>query len=570
MNGNKALILLLVLLASLLACGVLKHISYPLLWNDEAECIMHGKRVLEFGYPKVHDGKNTIYPMRLSEKNIALDEKTDAYIGIGWSMFYYSTLGLLLAENVDDIYTKTALLRLPFAILGIIGLVIFAMAFLPFINGTRQKLLFLIMYCTLCLLSVSLLLHIREARYYSLVIFLGASSIYLYLNATFTKKLAYKKYFLAHTTVLFLLFNTHVPVFFIVLAYLGLYEGIQFFVRNTKQHLDSLEINYSNPYQIVLSNFRHSSKIILPLVVSLVLIIPLLIFFDTFHISSVTTKFYRYNMTVYFEHLSSTLNYFVQYEFLIMAFILKVSSFFLNRKVGKIKNRELMKKLRVSNFMSGLFVFYIIIISSFPSYIFTRYIVLLLPVLCIIISLEALVIVDLLSLLEREIQANAKGLAIAILCPLFVINSISGLTELKGRAYEIFTQYKGPLDYIIPFIKSNYTNTENLVIAANYEECAYMYYLNSKVTFGFILNNLEEDRKITPDIIIYRKDWNWNYEADMFKPFFKQATYQKIAFPVYDYPTNTIPDLQMDYRHLYRTKYAQNKNQEVKLHYRVQ
>ena len=97
----------------------------------------------------------------------------------------------------------------------------------------------------------------------------------------------------------------------------------------------------------------------------------------------------------------------------------------------------------------------------------------------------------------------------------------------------------------------------------NYEECAYMYYLDSKVTFGFILNNLEEDKKISPDIIIYRKDWNWNYKADMFRPFFKQNTYQKIAFPVYDYPTNTIPELQMEHRHLYRTKYARNEGDKA-------
>jgi len=562
LKENKILLSVLIILIGLTCIGVLKNISYPLLWNDEAECVMHGKRVIEFGYPKVHDGKNTIYPMRLNDQEVALDKKTDAYIGIGWSMFYFSTIGILLAENTDDIYTKTALLRLPFAILGLIGLAILAMAFLPFIKDKRHKLLFLILYCTLCLLSVSLLLHIREARYYSLVIFLGASSIYLYLSATFTPGRSYKKYFIGLIIVLLLLFNTHVPVFFIVLAYLGLHEGVQFFVRNTRRYLDSHDISYSDPYQLLQANFRHSFKIITPMIISFILIIPLLIFFDTFHISSVTNKFYRYDMTVYFEHLFSTLKYFTQYELLVTALVLKVTTFMLKRKVGETKNPELKQKLRVSNFISGFFVFYIIIIASFPSYIYTRYIVLLLPVLCIIISLEALVIFDLLGLLEKEVQANARGLAIAILCPLFVFNSLSSLTEL-GRVYEIFNQYKGPLDYIIPFIKSSYPDTENLVIAVNYEECAYMYYLDSKVTFGFILNNLEEDEKILPDIIIYRKDWVWNYGPEMFSPFLKKASYQKVSFPVYDYPTNTIPDLQMEHRHLYKTKYARNEGDKA-------
>ena len=37
------------------------------------------------------------------------------------------------------------------------------------------------------------------------------------------------------------------------------------------------------------------------------------------------------------------------------------------------------------------------------------------------------------------------------------------------------------LDYTIPFIKEKYPTSDTLVIAANYEETSYMYYLKSKV-----------------------------------------------------------------------------------------
>jgi hypothetical protein len=38
--------------------SLFKNISYPLFWADESMAVMGGVRVLEYGYPKVHDGKN--------------------------------------------------------------------------------------------------------------------------------------------------------------------------------------------------------------------------------------------------------------------------------------------------------------------------------------------------------------------------------------------------------------------------------------------------------------------------------------------------------------------------------
>ena len=54
---NLAIFILVVLFS----LSLFKNISYPLLWNDEAEGAMTGRRVLEYGYPKVHDGKNTVF-----------------------------------------------------------------------------------------------------------------------------------------------------------------------------------------------------------------------------------------------------------------------------------------------------------------------------------------------------------------------------------------------------------------------------------------------------------------------------------------------------------------------------
>ena len=129
--------------------------------------------------------------------------------------------------------------------------------------------------------------------------------------------------------------------------------------------------------------------------------------------------------------------------------------------------------------------------------------------------------------------------------------------SIKGRAYELTHQYKGPLDYEIPYILERYNNPENLVVATNYEECSYMYYLNSKVTMGFVLNNLEEDIMVKPDIIVYRNDWGWVYEKDVFDPLFEMGRYDRVNFLNYDYPYNNIPELNVkDGSHLFKTRLA--------------
>ena len=81
---------------------------------------------MEFGYLKVHDGKNTLYMIRLPGKyeNIAVNIATDAYVGIPWAMIYFGLIGESLDNLTDDIYLKLGLLRFPFALIGLIGLML--------------------------------------------------------------------------------------------------------------------------------------------------------------------------------------------------------------------------------------------------------------------------------------------------------------------------------------------------------------------------------------------------------------------------------------------------------------
>jgi len=96
-----------------------------------------------------------------------------------------------------------------------------------------------------------------------------------------------------------------------------------------------------------------------------------------------------------------------------------------------------------------------------------------------------------------------------------------------------------------------------LIIATNYEECSYMYYLNSKVILGYVGNNLKEDMKADPDIIVPRKIWSYIKNED-FMPFFERNRYTKKSFPVFDYFVNNIPETSM---HLFKTKMAEDDSQ---------
>jgi len=121
------------------------------------------------------------------------------------------------------------------------------------------------------------------------------------------------------------------------------------------------------------------------------------------------------------------------------------------------------------------------------------------------------------------------------------------------------------LDYLIPFIKDKYSKTDDLVIATNYEETSYMYYLNAKVIVGYAGNNLEQDSQAMPDIIVYRS--SHRIFIPIFANFFEKQPYDRISFPVADSKTNNIPELnwQPPFHHQFRTKNVSDELDKIEL-----
>jgi hypothetical protein len=190
--------------------------------------------------------------------------------------------------------------------------------------------------------------------------------------------------------------------------------------------------------------------------------------------------------------------------------------------------------------------------------IYQRYYILLQPVLTVTLVLDMFIVAALLSYINSHKKNLAFNLTMAILPVIFIFDMLNKTEPIRGHIYELTHQYRGPLDFAIPYIKSKYKDTEHLVIATNYEEFSYMYYLGSKVTIGYVGCNLKEDAKIQPDVIIFRKKRTY-VDPEVFNNFIRKARYIQVSIPVLDYLVNNIPELQVTDRtlyHLYKTQIA--------------
>ena len=561
-------------LCLLFLVSLFKNISYPLLWADESMTVMHGKRVLEYGYPKVHDGKNVVYDLRHSNPRLGVDEKTDAYIGgANWGMYYVAAVAVKLAQMSDDFFTKTAILRIPFALAGLIGLVILGLLGAQFFENRFSKYGFLTLFAFFELLSIPLVLHLREARYYALTVFLTALVTYIYTRYRILKKDNYLSYAVLLTLSLFLLFVAFSPGYFIFLISLFLYESIGFvkfllskYAKKRCQMIPGMP-SLNVPWTHYLRN-------LLPLIFSLIAVSPLISFFKTFYIAGEMAKFNFLlfgisKLDMYLANLSVIWTYFRSFDFIYLAIFLKLCllfSFIFIRFGGKEIICWDIRKLMFSNFLTVIFIVYFFAIAQIPNFPFTRYLIPLQPVLAVMIIFDlALVYHNIISLQPPRWVNYYKVLLLVGFIGLISMNVYRNIEYIEGHVYELFHQYKGPLDYLIPFIKEKYGETDKLVIATNYEETSFMYYLDSKVIIGYVGNNLEQDIQMVPDIIIFRK--GRNLDPKIFINFLSRYSYQRIFFPVIDYKVNNIPELNLspEYQHQFRTLITGDERMKVNI-----
>ena len=90
-------------------------------------------------------------------------------------------------------------------------------------------------------------------------------------------------------------------------------------------------------------------------------------------------------------------------------------------------------------------------------------------------------------------------------------------------------------------MRSLHPQPEQLVIATNYEAHPFMVYLGSQVIVGLSLNNITNERALTPDVVIPRRRWPRSLVE--VRRFLARDGYVERAFPVRDVHYNNVPGL---------------------------
>ncbi len=152
---------------------------------------------------------------------------------------------------------------------------------------------------------------------------------------------------------------------------------------------------------------------------------------------------------------------------------------------------------------------------------------------------------------------------IYLLIPVVFANYLGKISLIKGHVYELTHRYRGPLDFIIPYLQKIYKDPSQLIIEASHEQISYMYYLNSRVIYDYNPLSPENTLAVIPDVIVpvnFMVPEEFSVKVDKL---LKENKYRKVSFPIYDYPANNIPELSISLRHLFKTKLPEKESDQV-------
>lgn len=531
----KILKLISFVLVGLFCISIFRNIQYPLLWNDEAETALYAKTILKFGYPKIHDGKNVIYQAQLIRGKLITQESIDGHIEHDWLMYYFAVPFVAFTANWNDLYAGTGLLRLPFALTGFIGVLLFGYTISSLFADRLHKRLSFVVFLIFEILSIPLALHIREMRYYSLAIFITSLWLFIYIRYYILKNLSKGLFVLGFLLTSILMLVTYRPVFLVFVIF-SLSHAAYIVVQEYKK---TKKLNYEF--------LKSQASFYIPLAI---IALPYFFFFRVFYYAAEQSKYYNFNFNLYIDHIIHIFRYLWNYEFFSLVAFYKITSIVLI-DMGKITGK-LKKIISASTLLSFFLLTYVLLTARVPYFMFTRFSIPLQPIMIGILILDLFIIIKTIQQKKKSSQKTILGFVGIVTSIMLGMGLAHNYPLYEGRIYELTHRYQGVLDFVILYIKDKFPLPENLVIATNYEEQAYMYYLDSKTTIGYVGNNLKEDSQIQPDIIILR--YGWYSDSAPFANFLEKEKYIPVSFPVANYPVNNIPEFNFSIQHLFKTK----------------
>jgi len=547
---------------ALFAALLFKNISYPLLWQDEAETAVFATRILEHGFPKVHGERNVVYEFG---PNVALglDERTDAYIGTTWGHFYFAVPGVLAAAATNDLYAKTWRIRLPFALTGALGIALTVLAVLPVFRGQpRRARRFVIYFLLLSCASISLLLHLREARYYSLLILLVAAIGWVHLRHVVFETLSYRRYAVALASLMLLLFN----VFYFAFFSMGLLLVIEVLWREWRASTTDASTAGG-------SAVARLARSLAPLAAAGICVVPLLVYFETFSIAAEFSKHVGLTPALYLLNGKNLVVHLLRHELLAVVVLCRMAVLAADRIWGEPLERWETLSRRVASQIIGFALGYSLL-SCVNPLVYERYFVVLSPLLTVAFVLDAMSLSAVAKARERSHGGRVHAITVATILVLIAVTGTSRIQDLRGRLREISRPYRGPLDYVIPWIREQYPHPEALVIATNYENHPYMYYLGSHTIVGLSRNNIRRDRLLEPDLVVPRRRWRASLRDAMAFVDRRPGEYRSQMFEVRDLHYNNVPALSRSMStpdpHRFVTALAEHEKQKLEVYVRVE
>jgi hypothetical protein len=580
---------------AVMAFAVVKNVGYPLLWNDEGETAMFAERVLTYGYPKVSDGKNIIYCLELKDKMAGRRTPGGAYLGSGWGHFYWGAIGALAARAADgvanltpdangpegvrraNVYLKTALLRLPFALAGLAAIVLAAIAVAPLLaardddpsaipagpqqgdlatrtqRGSPTRIwLFAAALFLWQALSVPWALHMREMRYYSLICLLMSWLLYLAVRRHMGRMKA-TRYGVLATAALVLVLMTFPVAVVAAAAGLGLGEIVRF-VRK--------------------KDLKDAVAGIVPLAAAGVATGLYAIVFRSIPIAAGFAEMFPRTPEKTRATVIRIFAIFRDYESLGviaaafgLGIVVAVVSWMMSRKNGRsLMSRADRGLVGLSVLIAAYMIMHVAVLlrPAFPG-VMNRYFIWLHPAASLVLWLNLFALGGTLRALrsKRARAAARAGLAAGFVLLAALTAGVRG-PVLKKRVYELFHRYAGPMDYAVDFIQRQYPDPSRIVVATNYEEYVLQYYLGSRVIIGYVGNNLEEDMKLEPDVIVARK--RGAYTNARIQELVGRAAHNRKTFPIIDTETNSIPEIKIGrLSHRFRTPRTRNEKRALEI-----
>jgi hypothetical protein len=492
------------------ASSVFARLGSPLLWEDEAETAIHGRSVLEYGFPKVHVGRNVVYgtPVPLA---LGRNEALDAYVGSPWGQYFFAAPAVAWSDGARDLEVRTWRMRLPFALAGWLGVLLFGCAGASlWPAGPGGRAWFWLGYGVCLALSVSLQLHLREVRYYPLVVLGLGATAWLAVRRHVRGDLPALRHALLLAPVLFWLFNLFYPAFAALIATAG--GALVWRARR--------------------AHWREVARAVVPYALAVAAALPIAALFA---LPAQSRAFFaEFGARGGFAHeLAAAGSYLLRFEWIAPVALGAVALGFARRVLAPDAVR-LRAAIAACDLALALTAVWTLAIARTPLF-FSRYLVALSPLLAAVCVLQVGCLVALRTRAARTATAGLAAVAVAWLA----CAAVRG-PELRGRVAELREPYLGPLDHVIPYLAERYPNSADLVVATNYEDFAFMFYLRATTVLGYYAPETGRDAALVPDVIIPRP-WPVNLRA--LEHLSNQAPYDVREFPVANVRANNLPEL---------------------------